>query len=83
MPVLHHFANGNVFTGSCSLLRYRITPDVVMANAKEVDMEASSMRAEYWHGLLSYENSAIEGERVFPMSEAGREAMRQYLAEAL
>ena len=46
LPVLHHFENGNIFTGSCGEFRYRICPNVVMANPKEVDMAASSIKAE-------------------------------------
>ena len=83
LPVLHHFENGNVFTGSLGLLRYKITPNVVMKNAKEVDLGASSIRAEYWHGQLCYAKSDIEGEATFPMSPEGREAMRLWLTEAV
>ena len=83
LPVLHHFENGNVFTGSCGPLRYKITPNVVEANRREVDLSASSIRAEYWHGELSYEFSEIEGERTFPMSPEGRQAMHDWLLEAL
>lgn len=83
LPVLHHFENGNVFTGSCGKLRYKISPNVVMATAKEVDLAASSIRAEYWHGLLAYEFSDIEGEQTFAMSPEGREAMRSWLAGRL
>lgn len=81
LPVFHHFENGNVFTGSSGLFRYKITPNVVMATPKEVDHAASSIRAEYWHGLLSYEFSEIEGEKVFPMSEEGRIEMLRWLEE--
>lgn len=81
LPVLHHFENGNVFTGSCGALRYKITPNVVMANQKEVDLAASAIRAEYWHGLLCYELSDIESERTFPMSEQGMEQMRGWLQD--
>ena len=70
LPVFHHFENGNVFTGSSGLFRYKITPSVVMVppKNKEVDHAASSIKAEYWHGPLSYEFSEIEGEKTFPMS---------------
>ena len=63
LPVFHHFENGNVFTGSCGLFRYKITPDAVMIppKKKEVDYEASSIKAEYWHGPLSYEFSDLSG----------------------
>ena len=79
LPVFHHFENGNVFTGSSGPFRYKITPNVVMATPKEVDHAASSIKAEYWHGPLSYEFSDIEGEKTFPMSPEGRTEMQAWL----
>ena len=81
LPPLHTFAMNNSFTGSCGMLRFRAVPNVVMANAKEVDMEASSIHVEYWHGLFCYEKSTMEGEQTFPMSEEGRLAMKTWLEE--
>ena len=52
LPTLHTFENNNIFTGSCGLLRFRIAPTVVMATPKEVDLAASSIHAELWHGEL-------------------------------
>ena len=46
-----------------------------------MDFEASSIRAEYWHGPLCYEKSEIQDEKTFPMSEAGRTALRTWLWE--
>ena len=43
-----------------------------MATPKEVDLAASSIHAELWHGELCYELSEMEQERTFPMS--GRRA---------
>lgn len=80
LPTLHTFAMKNPFTGSCGMLRFRITPQVVMATPKEVDFAQSSIQAEYWHGLYCYEKSEIEGTQVFPLTEEGREAMRSWLA---
>ena len=79
IPTLHSFAMKNIFTGSCGLFRFRAEPIVVMATAKEVDMEASTIHAEYWHGQLCYEKSQMEGEATFPMSEEGRLAMKAWL----
>jgi len=79
IPTLHTFAMNNIFTGSCGLFRFRAAPEVVMLNAKEVDFEKSTIHAEYWHGLFCYEKSTIEGEESFPMTEAGRSAMQQWL----
>lgn len=83
LPVFHHFENGNVFTGSAGSFRYKISPNVVMATPKEVDHAASSIKAEYWHGLLSYEFSQIEGEKTFPMSREGHAEMQAWLEEHL
>ncbi len=79
LPVLHSFENNNIFTGSLGLLRFKITPQITMKTPKEVDFEASSIRAEFWHGLCCYEKSQIEGETVFPLSEEGRAQLRSWL----
>lgn len=81
IPTLHTFENNNVFTGSWGQLRFKITPEIAMRTPKEVDMEASSMKAEYWHGLYRYERSQIEGERIFSLSPEGREEMLLWLKE--
>ena len=79
LPTLHAFAMNNVFTGSCGMLRFRAAPNVVMATAKELDFEASTITLEYWHGLFCYEKSEMEGSESFPMSEEGRQAMLTFL----
>lgn len=73
IPTLHTFAMGNSFTGSCGMLRFKIVPNVVKPQgSKEVDMDASSIHAELWHGIFCYEKSTAEKEKTFPMSEEGR-----------
>ena len=79
LPTLHTFAMKNPFTGSYGMLRFRVEPVVVMATAKEVDFEASSIKCEFWHGPFCYEKSQMEGEATFPMTEEGRLAMKQWL----
>lgn len=79
LPTLHTFAMNNLFTGSCGALRFRIEPKVVMATPKEVDFDASSIYAQYWHGPFCYEKSEMEGENTFPMSEEGRLALKAWL----
>lgn len=79
LPTLHWFAMTNPFTGSCGEFRFRVVPTVVMATAKEVDFTASTMEAEYWHGLFCYEKSEMEGKQTFPLTEQGREEMHQWL----
>ena len=83
IPTLHSFAMNNIFTGSCGAFRFRAKPNVVKKNPKEVDMEASSIFAEYWHGPFCYEKSEMEGEATFPMSEEGRLAMKSWLEERI
>ena len=81
IPTLHTFAMNNIFTGSWKEFRFRAVPKVVMKTPKEVDMEASSISVEYWHGPFCYEKSTMEGENTFPMSEEGRLAMKAWLEE--
>jgi hypothetical protein len=79
VPTLHTFAMNNTFTGSCGMLRYLITPTVEMRTPKEVDMENSSITAEFWHGIYCYEKSEVEETKTFPMSEEGRQEMKAWL----
>ena len=79
LPTLHTFAMDNVFTGSCGNLRFKLVPNVVKLTDKEVDMENSSISAEYWYGPLCYEKSQVEEKSAFPMSEEGRQALKSWL----
>ena len=81
IPTLHTFAMKNIFTGSSGMFRFRVKPNVIMATAKEVDFEQSTVHAEFWHGLYCYEKSEIEGAQTFPLTEEGRLAMKQWLEE--
>ena len=80
LPTLHTFAMNNIFTGSAGAFRFRIKPKIVKKdNQKEVDMEASSIEAEFWHGPYCYEKSEMEGKETFPMSQEGRDALLTWL----
>ena len=79
IPTLHTFAMNNIFTGSCGSFRFRIQPKVIKKSTKEVDMQASFMLAEFWHGPYCYEKSTMEGQNTFPMSEEGRVALKTWL----
>jgi hypothetical protein len=61
------------------MFRFRAVPNVVMATAKEVDFEQSTIHCEFWHGLYCYEKSEMEGAETFPLTEEGREAMKKWL----
>ena len=79
LPTLHTFAMNNIFTGSWGDLRFRIAPNVEKRTPKEVDMEKSSISAEFWHGPFCYEKSVMEGQATFPMTEEGRLELKQWL----
>ena len=81
IPTLHTFAMKNTFTGSSGLFRFRAEPNVVMATAKEVDFEQSTIEVKFWHGLYCYEKSEMEGVKTFPLTEEGRSAMKQWLED--
>ena len=81
IPTLHSFAMNNVFTGSYGAFRFRIAPKVTMKTQKEVDMENSSIFAQYWHGPFCYEKSEMEAENEFPMSEEGRRQLIAWLKD--
>lgn len=83
LPTLHWFAMTNPFTGSCGALRFKIVPKVAMLNPKEVDFQESSIFCEIWHGPFCYEKSEMEAAQTFPMSEEGREQLRQWLMESI
>ena len=83
IPTLHTFAMNNIFTGSVGLFRFRVVPEVQKKTPKEVDMENSRIRVEYWHGLYCYEKSVMEGENTFPMTEEGRDAMISWLKSCI
>ena len=79
LPTLHSFAMNNIFTGSCGVFRFRAAPNVIMATAKEVDFDQSSIHVEFWHGPFCYELSQMEGERTFPMTQEGVDEMKVWL----
>lgn len=83
IPTLHTFAMNNIFTGSLGLFRFRAKPNVIMATAKEVDFDQSTIFVEYWHGLFCYEKSEMEGAETFPMTEEGRQAMIDWLVSKI
>ena len=69
VPNYMSFNNDNIFLGSFQGLRFKMTPDI-----KEM-----TILAEYWYGPLCYEKSQMEGSHSFPMSEEGRQALKDWL----
>ncbi len=81
LPAVRYFENNNRFSGSFQGMRFMIKPDLTMKNKKEVDLEASSVKAEVWHQDLCYDLSEMESEEVFPLSKEGLESLYQWLME--
>ena len=79
LPTLHYFENNNRFSGSFGLLRFMLTPQVYMKSPKEVDLGASTILGQLWHGLYCIEKSEIEVEQTFPMSAQGLADIRTWL----
>jgi hypothetical protein len=71
VPNYMSFHNENVFLGSYQGVRFKLTPDV----------EAMTIHGEFWYGPLCYENSTMDGEETFPLSEEGIAAMTQWLLD--
>ena len=69
VPNYMSFSNNNIFLGSYEGMRFKLSPD----------LEANTIRAEYWFGPLCYELSQMDGEENFPLSDEGIEAMRTFL----
>lgn len=68
LPVLSHFQNGNIWTGSDRRLRYRIVPG------------ESALAADAWEGPWSYALSQVEEHVEFPLDESGLAALRDWIA---
>lgn len=81
LPTLHYFENNNRFSGSAGMLRFMLTPQVEMKTPKEVDLTASSIQGQLWHGRFCLEKSTVELERMFPMSAEGLLEIRAWLEE--
>ncbi len=79
LPTLRYFENNNRFSGSFGSMRFMVTPNVIMKNSKEVNLEESSLFAQLWHGIFCIEKSTIEQEETFPMSLEGTESLCQWL----
>lgn len=69
LPVLSHFENGNFWTASGGMLRYKIVPG------------EEGLTAEVWEGPWSYKFSRVEETRLFPLSEEGLGELRRWLLD--
>ncbi len=81
LPTLHYFVNKNRFSGSDGPLRFMLTPNVVMRNAKEAELSECTIFGQLWHGPYCLEKSVVEQEQTFPMSEEALGEIRAWLLE--
>ena len=81
LPALNSLMNGNVFTGSSGKLRFKLTPILQTLPSRDVDLENSKIKAEYWHGQFCYEKSQMEGEKEFSLSDDGLRRLQAWLQE--
>ena len=81
LPSLHYFENKNHFSGSFGMLRFMLTPNIIMKNPNEVDLTQSTVFAQIWHGLYSFENSTMEKDETFSLGLEGIEVLRQWLKD--
>ena len=71
IPNYMSFNNDNIFLGSYQGLRFKLTPDVA----------EQTIHAEYWYGPLSYENSTMDGQRQFDLTQEAIDEMTQWLIQ--
>ena len=75
LPVLSHFENGNFWTGSAGRLCYRLEP----SERPDEDHPPERVTGQVWEGPWRQADSVQLESRVFPLSEAGLEAVTVWL----
>lgn len=76
LPNLHTFQNNNVFYGSYRGLRFRVK---TCQKVEEGQEPVQGMEALCWYGEYCLEESVVKDSAWFPMTEAGYEAVLNYL----
>lgn len=77
LPNLYTFQNGNAFTGSFRGLRFQVRPET----AGEGEEERPILSALVWYGEFCLEQSEIQAQAGFPLTEEGREALLDWLEQ--
>lgn len=75
LPNLYTFQNGNTFIGSFQGLRFRVKP----GKAGEGDEERPILSALVWYGAYCLEQSEVQAEADFTLTEEGRDALLDWL----
>ncbi len=79
VPVLHHFENTNVFTGSFGALRFILEPDPEPKKGDDAPSLERQIHARVWYGQFCLEKSEIADAADFPLTEEGRAALKAWL----
>ena len=75
LPNLYTFQNGNTFYGSLHQMRFRVRP-VVRESEEEKE---TLLEVQVWYGEYCMEESEIAAQAAFPESEAGYEALLDWM----
>jgi hypothetical protein len=75
LPNLLTFTNGNTYLGSFQNLRFRVKPDT------EGEEKRPIFACLCWYGEYCLEESEVVDEATFPLDDAGREQVIDWLEE--
>lgn len=78
---LHSWINGNAFFGSFREMRFLIRPSVSLDKETGEPKPESKVTACIWKGEYCMEESEILRQAEFPLTEAGREQVIDWLEE--
>lgn len=85
VPLLHYFKSKNNYSGNEGGMRYRLMPGKrTVTDADGGEKEESILTAEVWPDPWTIEmtDPALCSKAVFPLSEEGRSAAAQFLADS-
>lgn len=78
IPNLYAFLNNNAYFGSKGDLRFRIRGVLAGAEGEE---QTPVLEAWIWYGKNSLENSNVDAQRDFPLTEEGRTELLAWLEQ--
>lgn len=84
VPLLHFFQCKNTFSGNQDGMRYLLTPGKrTLPGPDGADREESILTVDIWPEpwALEFTDPALRRREVFPLSDEGRAAAAQYLAD--
>lgn len=87
VPLLHYFKNKNSFSGNEDAMRYRLIPGKRTVPDPEkgdgAEKEEAILTVDVWPEpwTLEFTDPALRRQKIFPLSDEGRAAAAQYLAD--